>query len=195
MKKISAVLIISILLLTEVAHATWSIQGVYNSPVRTKVIYGTTIQSDTIASGLGIGAEYSDQLNELIDYAVGGTYEMSRNISKSSANGVDTVYGSPNPSIGQISLHGNLNFKVLNPLYILLGLNYSLPSYDKGSSASTLKLGSSMGMQIGLGYKVMDQITAEIRWRGAFATPTATGVTFNGGYELTDIQIALKYSL
>ena len=166
--KITALVISTIVLVLSInsVNAGVNIFGSYNNILKastsgTAFTPGPTAftQTDTIGSGIAVGAEYFDKFSESLGFFVGGSYEPARTITKSdnSISGVSTA-SSPQPTIQVMTLYGNIAFYFSPQIYISGGLNYSMPSYTRGSSGNlNATLSSAMGAQLGVGYMINEQ--------------------------------------
>lgn len=194
MKKIFMAMLITALLITH-AKAGINIYGGYSLADKTDFKLGNITGADSVGGSLGLGAEYSDKINEKIGFALGATYFLDRTFTSytvSTFPGTTFIYADPKPKLSGIVLHANAKYLITQDLYALGGLNYLIPQTSNLSAGTTV--GGKLGFQFGAGYNLSKTFAVEGLYRILNTDSKSSGVIADT-YSLNGLEINLKYSL
>ncbi len=143
---------------------------------------GTTTQrGDAVYrtdSGKGIGVEIWQIFPLGIGWMGGLSYDMDREVNsvKTTLDGVtiDADYLSPKPHYSFITIYGNALYEISSKFYLLLGLNYTSPTFKQGGGATgSITVSGALGGQTGAGFRITDHFSIEMLVRVVSVSVTA----------------------
>jgi hypothetical protein len=174
MKKFAISLLVLALAFGVAANAGVRVVGGYS--LADKV--DTSGFSFTYTGAAFLGAEYVMPLNKSFDLGFGGNYVFGRSTAGTTS------------TLSFIDLLANAYYNVSDKIYVLGGLNYSIPSVSNAPASVTY--GGKLGVQVGAGYKVANNISVEAAYRvlGFDATVSGTNVV----YSVNGLEVAAKYA-
>jgi hypothetical protein len=104
--------------------------------------------------GLGLGVEYTENLNENMNWVAGASYEMSREFKDKKVKFDFVGDFEMKGELALLSLFANLNYLINENVYLLGGISYAL-------STGNNDITGGLGYQIGAGYMINEQLSIE----------------------------------
>jgi transcriptional regulator with XRE-family HTH domain len=130
---------------------------------------GTVNGNFGTGTAFGLSAEMDDFKENSIGWLGGFSYEFNRSVNSftaSGAGGTATATFPTPPSVSFFILYAGAEYKWTN-LYIPFGINFNIPNFQvngstPGTTAST-NFNGGLGAQVGLGYMLSDNFSAEFQ--------------------------------